>query len=114
MKERLEKLYVVVRGDLNPGQQLSQSVHASIGFIKHVNHENWFKNSNTVACLSTPNEVSLLELEKLLIADRIKYFKFQEPDLNDESTSIAFTSVSPSYMKRLPSTFQNSGSVKSS
>jgi peptidyl-tRNA hydrolase len=86
-----DKLYVVVRNDLKPGQQAAQSLHAMAEFfIKHPDHaKEWHTDSNYVALLEVSNE---RRLEKLLAhaeRDNIPHAAFCEPWLDNSLTAVA-------------------------
>lgn len=88
--EASRRLYVVVRNDLLPGLQISQSIHAKDDFT-HAYPETelaWRKNSNTIIILSA----SPYELEGVIRnADilGIKHSVFMEPDLYGQVTAVA-------------------------
>lgn len=85
-----EKLYVVVRRDLSPGQQLAQALHASDAFaLAHpqVKHD-WMKRSNTLAVLSVDNEQQLEWLERTAFEKNINFASFREPDIGDSLTAV--------------------------
>jgi peptidyl-tRNA hydrolase len=94
------KLFTIVRGDLPPGYQLAQTLHAGIELIYSISNfryiKDWKEESNTVVCLSVSNEDKLKEA--YLEATRLgfKPVCFIEPDLGDEFTSFAFISSSES------------------
>lgn len=87
------KLYVVVRGDLDPGPQLAQAVHAMAQFsvvYPELTRE-WVVQSNYLVCLSAPDEGTLFELAAEASLGRgIKRVLVHEPDYGDELTAIAF------------------------
>ena len=101
-----EKLYIVVRGDLPPGLQLSQSTHAARQFA----HEHpalelaWFQSSNTIAILSVAQEEELKELLKKAHWAELKTAAFHEPDLGGSLTAIALQpgNKSNKLLRRLP------------
>jgi hypothetical protein len=88
--EASRRLYVVVRDDLLPGLQISQSIHAKDEFT-HAFPETemaWRKTSNTIIILST----NAFELEGIIRnADilGIKHSVFMEPDLYGQVTAVA-------------------------
>lgn len=87
----MQKLYVVVRGDLKPGLMLAQSCHAAVGF-RH-EHEDvakqWIEESNYIVVLSVKNEDELYSLICKAKTLNIKVSIFREPDINNEITAIA-------------------------
>ena len=52
------KLHLVVRGDLPPGQQAVQAVHAMREFVREYPEvdRHWYEKSNTLALLTVPDE----------------------------------------------------------
>lgn len=89
--KQVEKLFVITRRDLTPGQQAVQAAHAAIEF-QHEHPEiskHWNTNSKYLVFLSVPDENSLMFLlEKIKILD-LKYSIFREPDMNNQATAIA-------------------------
>ena len=87
----VERLHLVVRGDLPPGAQAVQAVHAARQFaFEHAEVEQrWFDTSNTLALLAVPDEVSLLELLELAGRSGARVSVFREPDLGGAATAIA-------------------------
>lgn len=85
-------MYIVVRGDLAPGMQLSQSVHAMTQFnFEHPDiTKAWFEKSNYVAVLSIASESDLKNLIKKADIEGIKHSIFYEPDLDNQATAAAF------------------------
>lgn len=87
-----DKLYVVVRSDLLPGQQASQICHALVEFsLQHREiYENWQKNSNYICLLQIENEQQLFNLSLLAKELHINGSLFREPDYDNSLTAIAF------------------------
>lgn len=85
-----EKLYVVVRGDLVPGVQAVQAMHAARQFAEeHREREaRWFMESNHLAFLSVPDERELLFLEREAVRRGFPSSRFEEPDLGGRPTAI--------------------------
>jgi peptidyl-tRNA hydrolase len=85
-----EKLYVVVRGDLVPGSQAVQAMHAARQFAEeHREREaRWFAESNHIAFLSVSGERELFALRDEARLRGILSSKFEEPDLGGQSTAI--------------------------
>ena len=85
-----QKLIVITRRDLSPGQQAVQSAHASIEF-QHEHPEiakEWNTNSKYLIFLSVENEKELQRLlQKIQIRD-LKYSVFLEPDIGNQMTAI--------------------------
>lgn len=82
-------MIVITRSDLTPGYQSQQSTHSIADFAYEFPQEfkQWKETSNSIICLSVTSEE---ELEKLFIklSNFTNVVKFNEPDLNDELTSI--------------------------
>lgn len=87
----MQKLYVIVRADLEPGAQLAQSNHATAEFsVAHPDaFRDWAANQRNIVCLNAPNEATLADLLKLAEAKGIPLAAFHEPDFGDELTAIA-------------------------
>lgn len=86
-----DKLYLVTRSDLSPGQQAIQAAHAMRQFIAvHPNLDRaWFEFSNTLVLLSVPDEKALLRLLRKAEDRDLKTAVFREPDLNYSVTAVA-------------------------
>ncbi len=86
-----EKLYVVVRGDLVPGSQAVQAMHAARQFAhEHAEREaRWFAESNHVALLSVAGEGDLRDLGMEALRSGIPFSRFTEPDLGGSTTALA-------------------------
>lgn len=86
-----DKLYLVVRADLCPGQQAVQSVHAMRQFVaEHEGIEReWFELSNHLALLAAPDEPSLMSLVRAATRKGLRVSLFREPDRDNEVTAVA-------------------------
>ena len=86
-----DKLYIVVRNDLLPGQCASQITHCAFQFAKE--HPNitmdWMENSNFICLLQVKNEEELAELAKQVFEEKLSYSVFHEPDYDNSLTTIA-------------------------
>lgn len=82
------KLIVITRGDITPGYQVVQSTHSIADFSAEHPHKfnQWKNESNSIICLSVPNEESLLKLYDKF-NDRTELSLFFEPDI------ISYTSL---------------------
>ena len=105
-----DKLYIVVRNDLLPGQCASQITHCAFQFAKeHPNITmNWMENSNFICLLQVKNEEELADLTVEAIGLNLAHSEFREPDYDNSLTAIA---VEPGQktrelMKRLKLAFQ--------
>jgi len=99
-----EKLYLVVREDLSPGQQAVQAVHAFREFIRcHPQVDrSWYDSSNHLALLSVKGEH---ELNSLLLKARrrgLKVSSFREPDRDNELTAAALEPRARTIVRGLP------------
>lgn len=86
-----DKLVLVTRSDLRPGQQAVQAAHAMRQFVEE--HPGldvpWFEKSNTLALLSVSDEASLERLADKADDLDLKLSVFREPDLGNALTAIA-------------------------
>lgn len=86
-----DKLYIIVRGDLKPGAQLAQSVHAAFRFAsdwRHLTHE-WMDNSEYICILNARDETELISLWEKSRSEQIPGAQFFEPDFGNSLTAIA-------------------------
>lgn len=85
------KLVVITRTDISSGLQISQTVHSVTEYEKAHNeqYKKWRDNSNTVVCLGIDNE-NKLACKLKEISQHLDIAHFNEPDINNELTSIAF------------------------
>lgn len=101
----MEKLFVVVRNDLDPGLQAAQMAHAAIQYVCHYGAAlAWFRDSNNLVLLQVPDEACLREL-----VERVKQkvpacpiAPFQEPDLDWQLTATAFGDEAKKLLGSLP------------
>jgi len=101
----MEKLFVVVRNDLEPGLQLAQAVHAAVKYaLSHEDARRWHEESNNVAVLQVPDEEALRALtQRVLIKDPgCLVATFEEPDLDHQWTAAAFGNGAKKLMGSLP------------
>lgn len=86
-----QKLYIIVRNDLEPGLQAAQATHAITDLIFKYPEEaaQWREKSNYVVILSTKDEKSLHKLAQKLKKAKAKLALFLEPDINMEATALA-------------------------
>lgn len=85
-----DKLYVIVRKDLKPGEQMAQSLHAVLHFMADnlALTKEWMNKSDFICALNIENE---MELNKLLYKAKengIISTAFFEPDLDNSLTAI--------------------------
>ena len=84
------KLIVLVRADISAGYQVAQALHAVADFAHQhpETFQEWKSVSNSVVALSVPSEKHLLKHFRKLEGMNAKLVMFNEPDLNNEATSI--------------------------
>jgi peptidyl-tRNA hydrolase len=102
------KLYLIVRGDLPPGQQAVQAAHALRQFVyEHPETDRvWFEQSNTLALLASSNEAHLGVIAEEAHRRRIPVACFREPDRNNELTAIAIGPQGKNLTRNLPLALQ--------
>lgn len=97
------KLYIVIRNDLEPGQQLAQSTHAAFQFSQEfpdVTAE-WHKNSNYLIVLSVDDESALAVLQARLAKAGVSFSTVFDPDYGvGELTALA---IPPGHSRLLSS-----------
>lgn len=100
----MRKLYVVVRADLEPGDVLAQSNHATSEFAAmHPElHARWRANGKNIVILGIPNEAQLGELVRAAAAAGIPKAEFYEEDLGNELTACAFSDAVSKLVSSLP------------
>ncbi len=108
----MEKLYVVVRADLQPGQQLAQSCHAVSAFaLEHPgHHRTWQQGSQNLVVLQVPDETALAAL--LGRASELVGAAFHEPDLDGSLTAIALHAVARPLVSSLPLALRGASAVQ--
>lgn len=87
----MEKLYVIVRGDLPAGAQCAQACHALRAFVgEHpATDAAWHEGNNNLVVLSCRNEAELLQLQARARELDAPTSVFQEPDFDMEHTALA-------------------------
>lgn len=105
----MQKLYVIVRADLRPGQQAVQGMHAAIQFLHDfpTEEKKWFEESNHVVFLESKNEESLQILFEELVSNGENVSYFREPDYKHELTAIATVQSSSSFFSSLKLALKN-------
>ena len=86
----MDKLYVLVRKDLDKNQQAVQAGHALAEYLMRVHNHNW--TNGTLIYLGVDNEKDLNTWGEILDIHDIKWAKFIEPDRNNEMTAISAVS----------------------
>jgi hypothetical protein len=107
------KLYVVVRGDLEPGLRAAQACHALRQFTAdHPDADlEWFETSNTIVLLEVLDIDELSDLAFDLERQGARIAKFIEPDLGYELTAIAVAPEGRGRCGRLPLAFADAQEV---
>lgn len=105
----VDKLYIIIRADLRPGQQAVQAAHAMRQFVAdHPDIDRkWFEQSNTLAFLSVPDEWTLRKLADKADDQDLRLSSFREPDLDNAMTALALEPglVSRRLCRNLPLAF---------
>ena len=99
----MEKLFVVIRNDLDPGLQLAQGIHAAIKYVlENEGARRWHEDSNNLAVLQVPDERSLGLLVHSALSEDFVVAQFHEPDLDGSLTAAAFEFGAKSLLGSLP------------
>ncbi len=100
----MKRLYVIVRADLDPGDQLAQAVHAACKFSRE--HDAlfcaWHDGDNNLVVLCVPTERDLEALLERVHAAALVVSDVHEPDLGDELTAIAVDERVATMVSSLP------------
>lgn len=92
---------MIIRNDLSVGQKLAQCIHASgesaFGIV--------FEGTRAVA-LCAQNQEELLELEQILIDNRVRHKAIREPDLNNELVAIGLKPVERMFVYKFVKKFK--------
>lgn len=99
-----EKVYLVVRADLPPGQQAVQAAHALQELNVHHGElvRGWYARSNTLAFLATKDELSLEKLHTKAQEHGFTCVQFREPDRDKELTALALGPEAARMVRHLP------------
>jgi peptidyl-tRNA hydrolase len=101
-----QKLYVVVRNDLGPGQQMAQAIHAFREFGERFSESeaDWYRQSNHICVLQVKNAEELIELKTRAGRQGIKSAWFLEPAYDYSITAVAFepTDEVSAFLQYLP------------
>jgi peptidyl-tRNA hydrolase len=86
-----EKLVIVVRQDLRPGQQASQIAHTMTEFMVQYpeSARSWYAQSNTLVLLAAKDEHELQRISDKAFDLGVQTATFKEPDLGNAITGIA-------------------------
>ncbi len=83
----MKKLYVLVRADLTPEQKAVQAGHAVAEYLIKNPTTEW--DNGTLVYLSVKNEFELGKWAFKMEDYSVKYARFIEPDIGDQTTAIA-------------------------
>jgi peptidyl-tRNA hydrolase len=99
-----EKLYIVVRADLPPGDRAAQSCHAAFAFaMRHPTEAGrWFWDSNNIVLLECADEAALRGLVVRARLAEVPYALFSEPDFDCHATACAFSTGARRFLSSLP------------
>ncbi|HZM84207.1 MAG TPA: peptidyl-tRNA hydrolase [Candidatus Limnocylindrales bacterium] len=94
----------MTRGDLPPGVQCCQAVHAAVEFTLAYPAlaGDWHSASNTLAILAASDELALAWLCRDAVAAGLRHARFREPDLGGVLTAAAFEPAAKPLLKHLP------------
>jgi hypothetical protein len=85
-----QKLYVITRKDLTPGQMACQGMHAAIDFIFEFPEiaKEWHSISNHICFLQVTNEMDLKRFLETVKKNNLKFKLFYEPALEMQLTAV--------------------------
>lgn len=95
-----DKLFVIVRADLSPGQQGVQSLHAALTFQRQ--NLAVCDGLDNLAWLAVPDERALAQLIRRLGDAGVRWEGFQEVDLGGQLTAVAFGPEGAKLVSSLP------------
>lgn len=100
----MNKLYVVVRGDIPAGDQLAQSCHAvaEFGVVSPERFAAWASAQRNLVALQAPSLTALAAIAEQLARDGIQFAPFHEPDMGAELTALAFGDEAAKLVSQLP------------
>lgn len=86
-----DKLIIVVRQDLRPGQQASQIAHTMTEFMVQYpeSAKQWYAQSNTLVLLAAENEHGLQRIIDKAFDLGVQTAIFREPDFDGAITGVA-------------------------
>jgi len=100
----LQKLFVVVRANLEEGQKAVQACHALREFVAehNVTEAHWYHNSNTLVLLEVEDEDKLHKLSQECWRKEVFHSQFREPDLGHSLTAITIAPEGKELCQKLP------------
>ena len=103
-KIRMQKLYIIVRADLDAGLLLAQACHAVSAFaVAHpARHAAWHTGGRNIVVLAAPDAPALAALLARAAAVDVDRAEFYEADLAGELTAIAVAYEAKRFVSALP------------
>ena len=100
----MEKLFIVLRSDLEPGAQLAQTGHAVSEFsAQHPElFQRWRDGAKNIVVLAVPDEPELTSLLQRARMAHVSTAGFYEPDLGNSLTAIALAAGAQRLVSSLP------------
>jgi peptidyl-tRNA hydrolase len=100
----MDRLYVLVRSDLNPGLAMAQACHAVAAFAAAYPEEcaHWKAGGNNLVCLSVPSEGPLRAMAARSLERGALVTVFTEPDLHGQATAVAISGEAKATLRQLP------------
>jgi len=100
----MQRFYVVVRDDLDPGAQFAQGIHAASVFAHRypTQHGAWQAGDPVLVVLSIPSEDALGELLRRATMQGVLACGFNEEDMNGKLTAAAFDGSVSKLVASLP------------
>lgn len=112
----MDRLYVILRGDLSPGRKIAQAIHAAHEFADTFpdKYRSWRDVSNRIVVCEVPDESSLRDLYRDLHGRGVSVVGFIEPDYMDcpPDTLTAISAEPSSRLRKLPLAFSVDRSLK--
>ena len=100
----MDRLYIVVSGELTDGQKAVQACHALRAFVAdHPDIDRrWYEESNTIVLLEASGEMAIIGLWEKMRCSGVECSMFREPDLDDVMTAIAIAPAGHRHLRNLP------------
>lgn len=100
----MDRLYLIVRRDLEPGARAAQLCHALREWVSvcPVDDAAWYSSSNTLVLLEAEDEPALARLREKAEDRGVPVAAFREPDLGDSVTAIAIGPSGRRLVRDLP------------
>jgi len=100
----MDRLFLIVRSDLQPGLQMAQAAHALSAFAAAYpeEHARWRLSSNNLVCLSVGTEGELRATGAKALLRGALVTVFTEPDLDGQATAAAISGEAKGALRTLP------------